>query len=206
MSETERPPGQLEYREATQIGVSFQKRTIDLIVMPYEEETVVMHDGRMIREVVARGAFDGIEKRPRRVKVNRDHDVAKVVGQAVTFHPSRQEGLVAECRISKIPLGDDTLELARDGLLDASAGFLPLQNRSTGELMEEWPHRDYRRLLGVWLGHIAMVPEPAYQGAKVLAVRETANGGLTEVSGTPNLDLVRSWRMQEQYERLSHNV
>ena len=178
MSELERPPGRLEYREATQIGVSFQKRTIDLIVMPYEEETVVEHEGRMIREVVARGAFDGIEKRPRRVKVNRDHDVAKVVGQAVTFHPSRDEGLVAECRISKVRLGDETLELARDGLLDASRRVPALLNRTTGELMEEWPNADYRRLTGVWLGHIAMVPEPAYEGAKVLAVRERPDGEL----------------------------
>ena len=39
---------------------SFPDRTIELIVMPYEQETIVS-TGRMIEEIVSRGAFDGIE-------------------------------------------------------------------------------------------------------------------------------------------------
>ena len=46
MTEQQQPAGQLEYRAATQIGVSFPHRTIELVVMPYEEETLTEYKGR----------------------------------------------------------------------------------------------------------------------------------------------------------------
>ena len=133
--------------------------------MPYEETTLVEYEGRMVEEVVSRGAFDGIERRPNRVKVNRDHDVTRTCGRTIAFHPGRDEGLVAEVRIAKTPLGDETLELAADGILDASAGFLPLPGGM------RWETRARRRLSKLWLGHIGMTPDPAFEGARVLAVR-----------------------------------
>ena len=101
---SEQPAGELEYRSATQIGVSFPKRSIELIVMPYETETAVPYEGRVVREIVSRGAFDGIERRANRVRVNRDHDVTRTIGRALAFHPSREEGLVAELRIASTVL------------------------------------------------------------------------------------------------------
>ena len=62
-----------------------------------------------------RGAFDGIQRRPNRIKVNRDHNLERTVGKAVAFHPSRDEGLVAEVKISRTLLGDETLSLGRRG-------------------------------------------------------------------------------------------
>jgi HK97 family phage prohead protease len=164
MTET-MPAGQLEYRAATQVGVDYPNRTIDLVVMPYDTEALVEYQGRMIRELVERGAFDGIERRANRVRVNRDHDVTRTVGRAVAMHPSRQEGLVAEIKIVQTPLGDETLALADAECLDASAGFLPMPGG------ERWEGRSLRRLSKLWLGHIAMTPEPAYHDARVLAVR-----------------------------------
>src|SRR5262245_48632740 len=120
------PTGELRWRTAQQIGVSFPERTIELVVMPYETEALVGYSGRMVKETIARGAFDGIERRANRVRVNRDHDVKRTVGRAVSFHPSREEGLVAELRIAQTPLGDETLTLADEDMLDASAGFLPM--------------------------------------------------------------------------------
>jgi HK97 family phage prohead protease len=195
---SEQPAGELEYRAARQIGVSFPARTIELVVMPYEEETIVAYEGRMVREIVSRGAFDGIEQRPNRIRVNRDHDVTRTVGRAVALHPSRDEGLVAEVRIAKTELGQETLELAEEGCLDASAGFLPMPGG------EEWESRDRRRLTKLWLGHIAMTPDPAYLSANVLAVRQNRSGERTEPSvvATPNLDQIRAWRLEEMYARL----
>jgi hypothetical protein len=74
--------------------------------MPYEKEAVVAYRGRLVREIVSRGAFDGLGTRPGRVKLNRDHDVTRTCGHAVAFHPSRTEGLVAELYVSKTDLGD----------------------------------------------------------------------------------------------------
>jgi HK97 family phage prohead protease len=197
-TETARPAGELLYRTASLVGVSFPQRTIELVVMPYEEETLVERAGRMVREIISRGAFDGIERRANRIRVNRDHDLARTVGRALAFHPSRDEGLVGEIRIAKTPLGDETLTLADDGILDASAGFLPFPGG------EKWETRNRVRMLKCWLGHIALTPDPAYEGARVLAVRQAAERLIEETQrpATPNLDLVRAWRLQERYSRL----
>jgi HK97 family phage prohead protease len=190
MNEPEKPVGELFYRTARQIGVSFPDRTIELIVMPYETETLVERSGRMVQEILSRGAFDGLERRANRIRVNRDHDVTRTVGRAVKFQPSHQEGLVATIKIAKTPLGDETLTLADDEILDASAGFLPMPGGET------WEHRNRVRLTKCWLGHIAMTPDPAYQGARVLAVR---NAGTI---ATPNLDQVRAWQLEQRYAQL----
>ena len=188
---------ELWIRAASNMAVSFPDRTIEVVVMPYEELTVVEHKGRMVEEIVARGAFDGIERRPNRVKVNRDHDVTRTCGRTMAFHPSRTEGLVAEIRIANTQLGQETLELAADGILDASAGFRPLPNG------EQWETRSRHRLTRLWLGHIALTPDPAYEGAKVLAVRDADPPVLTVPAATPNLDKVWALRRSEEYARLS---
>ena len=64
--------------------------------MPYEEEALVEIEAGWCARSIARGAFDGIERRANRVRVNRDHELERTVGRAVAFHPSREEGLVAE--------------------------------------------------------------------------------------------------------------
>ena len=182
---------EIEFRAATQLGVSFPKRQIELVVMPYEQEAQVVHRGRMIREIVSRGAFEGIDATRRRITVNRGHIPDLVVGKAIAFHPSRAEGLVGELQIAKTDHGDETLALADEGLLDASAGF------GVPDGGESWPERNLRRLSRLWLDHIAMVPDPAYQGTKVLAVRSHEEATVT--TARPNLDVVRGWRLADRY-------
>ena len=192
---TPAPSGDLEYRTATQVGVSWPDRTIELIVMPYEQPTEIVWQGRVIEEVCSRGAWDGIERRPNRIRANRDHDLTRTVGRALALHPSREVGLVADLRIARTPLGDETLALADDGCLDASAGFLPM-----GEHGAVWETRDRRRLNKCWLGHIAMTPDPAYEGASVLSVRSSsAEADSPEPAGTPILDRILADRLREQY-------
>jgi HK97 family phage prohead protease len=183
---------EIEFRAATQLGVSFPKRQIELVVMPYETEAQVVHRGRMIREIVSRGAFEGIDAARRRVMVNRGHIADRVVGKAIRFHPSREEGLVAELQIARTDQGDETLALADEGLLDASAGF------GVPDGGETWPERGLRRLSRLWLDHIAMTPDPAYQGTKVLAVRTHEEPTATAVE-RPRLDVVRGWRLADRY-------
>jgi phage head maturation protease len=200
---TERPRGDIEIRSAETIGVSFPKRIIEVVAMPYDRETVVEYRGRAIRESVAPGAFDGIDRRPNRVSVNRDHNLERLVGRAVSFHPSRTEGLVAELRIAKTELGDETLNLAAEEMLDASAGFWPLA-RKDGSPGEEWPEKNLRRLTWLWLDHIAMTPDPAYQDARTLSVRSQA---IPEESPgvvvRANLSEALALRRQDQYDLIS---
>jgi HK97 family phage prohead protease len=145
----------------------------------------------MVHETINRGAFDGIERRANRVRVNREHERMQTIGRAFKFHPSRQEGLVSEVKIAKTPLGDETLELAADGCLDASAGFAPMPGGI------QWQERSAYRISKAWLGHIALTSEPAYEGARVLAVRSA--GDQVAMSTTPNLD---QWRAMLADDRL----
>jgi len=193
---TDQPQGELRFRAAQQIGVSFPKRTIELIVMPYETEALVPWEGRMVTEIMSRGAFDGIERRANRIRVNRDHQRERTVGRALALYPSREEGLVAEVRIAQTTLGDETLALADEEILDASAGYLPIM--PGGEM---WETRNRVRVTKAWLGHIALTPDPAYETARVLAVRHDQPAPADRVA-TPLLDEVRAWRLAEEYDSL----
>ena len=197
--------GEVEFRQAEIAGIDFPNRTIELIVMPYERESeFAMVDGRPVTEIVSRGAFDGVEQRTSQVKVNRGHVLDAVVGKTLALHPSREEGLVAEVRISRTELGEETLVPADDGILDASAGFaLMRKGGMTGPVVpraEVWESRSRRRLNHLFLHHIAMTPDPAYEDARVLAVRAAvvAQDAPAAVEATPNLDRlqVERWRAQ----------
>jgi len=190
-----------EYRASELVDVSFPKRQIELIVMPYEQEALVPYGGRVVTEICSRGAYDGIEARNGRVRVNRDHDVTRTVGRAVTLHPSRTEGLVAVIYVSRVPLGEETLELAGDGVLDASAGFrLKLDKAGRVEPnAETWETRTRRRLNKLYLGHIALTPEPAYESANVLAVRQAEP---VAPAGAPNREKLRMLEWEEAYAQI----
>jgi HK97 family phage prohead protease len=161
------PP--LEMRSAQVLDVRHPDRTIELIAAPYDEEVPVLRRGEWITETILRGAFDGVELRANRVKVNRDHDVSRTIGRAVALYPNRDEGLVAQLRISRTPQGDEALELASDRVLDASIAFAPMRD---GEQYTE--NRTRRQITRAFLGHIALVPDPAYEGAQVLDVRSAS--------------------------------
>jgi HK97 family phage prohead protease len=194
----------LEVRTASVAEVKYPQRLVELLVQPYEQEAAVEYRHRMIIEVCSRGAYEGVETRARRVRVNRDHDRTRTCGKTVMLNPSPTEGLIGEVYIAPTDLGDETLELAAAGCLDVSSGFRVLPNG------ERWTGRDHRRLEKVWLDHIAFTPDPAYLEAGVLNVRsnspEPTNdagvldrpSGLT-VAGTPNLDIVRGWLAEDRY-------
>jgi hypothetical protein len=178
------------------VGVAFPQRRIELVVMPYEVETVINEPGRTYTEVVARGAFDGIQRRTRKIGVYSDHKVSleSTLGKTVALYPNRPEGLVADVLISKAR--EDVLIMADEGLLDASAGFAVMAARNGQPRGEEWRGRTYRRLTRLWLGHIALTPEGAYAPhSQVLAVRSEAQPVTPVEVPMPNLE---RWKLEEQ--------
>jgi serine/threonine-protein kinase RIO1 len=105
---------------------------------------------------------------------------------------------VAEVHIHRTALGDETLAMAEDDDLAASATF--------ASLAERWITRDSRRLEKCWLASIAMVPEPAYAGAKVLAMRAASerHPATTQPrTPTPNLDELRLWQLEQNFDHLT---
>lgn len=186
----------VEMREATLANVNFPQRMIEVIAVPYEQEAIVEYRGELWHESFERGSFDGIEKRPNRVKANRDHKSERLVGKAVKFWPSREEGLVGEIRIAATPLGDETLTLADEEMLDVSAGFAV---RGSDQVLERSTQK--RRIKKGFLDHLAFVAQGAYVGAQVLAVRNPAdrpNAATLPKLDTPNLDEVVAWMQSRQ--------
>lgn len=163
----DRPKAPVELRTAAVTEVNYAQRLITAIVTPYEQSTDVMWRGEVWSESFERGAYDGIEKRPNRVKVNRDHNKSRTVGKAVRFFPSRVEGLVAEVRIAQTPLGDETLALADERCVGLSAGFAALP---ADQVIDRRARS--RRVKRAFLDHISFVEDPAYPGAEVLEIRE----------------------------------
>lgn len=183
----ERPRSAVEFRTATDMAVNFKDRVIEIIAVPYDTDGGALVHGRAVTESHARGAYDGVERRANRVKVNRDHDAHRTVGRAVALHPSREEGLVAELRIARTALGDESLALADDQALEASVGFAVMPGG------EQWlEQRSRRRITRAFLDHIALVPEGAFEG-RVLAVRSALVTPPPPASPTPNLDSVLAW-------------
>jgi HK97 family phage prohead protease len=186
------PRAPVEWRAAVAVSaVDFADRVIEVVVVPYDEDTTVEYppgSGKLITESVNHGAFDGLEKRPGRVRANRDHDVTRTVGLARAVHTDRQVGLVGEVYISRTLLGDETLQLADDGVLGASVG-MAVQPRD--QLWSEG--RSRRRIARAFLDHIALVPNPAYQGAEVLAVRSGQPPQFEAPPATPYLDEVLAY-------------
>ncbi len=175
----------VEFRAAAVADVRYADRIVEVVAVPYNEETVVEYRGRMVTESVLPGAFDGIDTRPNRITVNRDHDYARTIGITRTLQPSRSEGLVAELRISPTPAGDDALELANDGALGASVGM------AVRPADQRWSDSNRRRhIVRAFLDHIALVANPAYAGAGVLAVRSSSEPEpeLWQPPVTPHVD------------------
>lgn len=185
--------GELEYRTTTAVEVRHAERIIDLIAAPYGEAAQVFlrRVGKWVGERFAPTAFVGVAGD---VFVNRAHDTERPIGRVVKFHPNDPRGLRTELRISKTSEGNDVLELADDGLLSASVGF------TVPDGGEQWnADRTERTIVRARLAHIALTGDPAYTGAKVLAVR-SAVGAVEPVDvsppvATPILDRIRLERM-----------
>ena len=105
-------------------------------MIPYEQEIEVAHptkpNGGLVKEVISRGAFDGIERRANRIKANREHEKTLTFGRAASFRTGDKQGLRAEIRVARTPLGDETLNLADEGCLDAQRGFWPSSTTAAG--------------------------------------------------------------------------
>ena len=187
---------------ATVAAVSYPDRTIDVIGAPYGVETDRALDrGRVIRETIAPHAFAGEVTRAAKRPVYREHDYARMVGRVVDLVDTDTD-LRATLKIVTGPAGDETLEWAADGMLDASLAYVstPVQLRYAAD-------RKSRTVLAGMIAHVGLVAEPAYPGAQVLAVRSTPTViGAPDGAGgrvpTPNLDAIRLAQLTARYRPL----
>lgn len=138
-------------------------RTICGIAVPYGRAQRI--DDRLV-EQFRRGAFNHQLRDAHRVKLARDHMAlgGTLIGATVLLRDDAA-GLYGEWRVSNTVVGEETLELVKDGALtDLSIGFRERQNKRLPGGVTERVSADLRE--------VAVVMEGAYgQGALVSAVR-----------------------------------
>jgi HK97 family phage prohead protease len=180
---------ELILRSSTIADVDTKLRLVDLIAVPYDEETDVIWRGEDWRESFDRSAFAGIEDHAGRVRVNREHMKGDTVGKVVRFTTDDPVGLLARVKIAPTLRGDDTLALAEEQMIGASVGY---RVRQPSDVQFNRRTR-VRRVMKAFLDHLAMVESPAYAGAQILAVRDddTAYEVLSPLQATPVLDSLR---------------
>lgn len=177
-------------RNSTLTDVDSKLRLIDLIAVPYDEETEVLWRGEPWNEVFDRSSFHGIEDHAGRVRVNREHIRGDTVGKVVSFDSTNELGLMARVKIAQTLRGDETLALAEEDMISASVGYR-VKSPSDVQLNKR---TKVRRVMKAFLDHLGMVESPAYAGAQVLAVREESSGLTvmeTPLPPTPVLDELR---------------
>lgn len=154
---------ELEIRSASKGG---DGRTIEGIAVPYgQRQRIDQH----LTEVFARGAFNHQLKAYHRVFFTRDHVAlgGTIIGKAVELRDDAA-GLWGAWRVSKTPVGEETLTLVQDGVLDElSIGFRERHggNRVLDDGTVERTKAD--------LVEVSVVAQGAYgRGALIASVRE----------------------------------
>jgi HK97 family phage prohead protease len=183
-------------RGAAPAEVRFAEREIDVRAIPYETATDIAERGRVYVETIARGAFGNVGSRAERIKVLREHNPILPIGRCLRIDDKSIEGLMATLRISPTELGDETLVLAEDGVLDVSCGM-------SSQGGDQWNlNRSTVRRTNLRLHEISLVALPAYEAAAVLSVRSAVADSMPIARPpTPALDEVRAWMLDHGYSR-----
>jgi uncharacterized protein len=157
----------VQYPATLQLRDGGDGRTIEGPLLPWNVEARVLDRGRMVVETFQRGALAGAD--PARVPLTATHprdNQTLPIGVTVELE-ERADAAWGAWRVSKTALGDEVLELARDGVpLGLSVGFLEVPGGNRWSL-------DRRRVTRTRaaLDHVAVVRVPAYQCAGVVGVR-----------------------------------
>jgi HK97 family phage prohead protease len=152
-------------------------RTLVGPLLPWSVEARVVDRGRLVVETFERGALAGTD--PGRVPLTATHprDAQQLpIGVTVELE-ERDDAAWGAWHVSKTAVGDEVLELARDGVpLGLSVGFAEVPGGS------RWsPDRQRVARTRAQLDHVAVVRVPAYAGAGVVGVRSGASGRPTPV-------------------------
>jgi HK97 family phage prohead protease len=142
-------------------------RSLEALIVPYERPTRVADppDYAPYEEVWVRGAFDEqVQSDSAKVWLNFEHEagVRGIVGHGVALR-DRTDGLHGTFRVHENADGDKALLLIREGLLTGlSLEAVALRSVKRGGLVERVKAR---------LDAVALTRRPAYEDARVLAVR-----------------------------------
>jgi phage head maturation protease len=188
-SERMAAPTEILSRAAVVQDVDARQRLIDVLAVPWNEPGQVFWRGEIWTEIFHRGAFDGVQERAGRIRVNREHTKGATVGKIVVLDPQADAGLTAQVKIVKSPAGDEIMALADEDATSVSIGYRA--NKPSDVRLDKVAKK--RDVYGAFLDHLSFVEDPTWDSAQVLSVREGPNG-LTVAEGslpsTPALDAI----------------
>jgi len=166
------------YPSGLQLRDGGDGRTLVGPVLPWGVEARVLDRGRLVVETFERGALHGTD--PARVPLTATHprDAGTLpIGVTVELE-ERDDAAWGAWKVSKTALGDEVLELARDGVpLGLSVGFAEVAGGS------RWsPDRHRVTRTRAALDHVAVVRVPAYAGAGVAAMRAALQPATTRLT------------------------
>jgi HK97 family phage prohead protease len=134
-----------------------EQRTVEGMAVPYNDTIDI---GGGWSERFEKGAVDLNAN----VKLFRDHE--DIIG-VVTEMEESDEGLMIKAKISETVLGNETLNLVKDGAIRSfSVGFIPVIDEKKDKTIVRKK---------VDLKEVSLVAFPAYDKAEVLSVREETN-------------------------------
>ena len=162
---------ELLLRNAITADVKPKLRQIEVLAAPWEQETDVPWRGEIWHERYIRGAFNGYEDHAGRTSVNREHKIGDTVGKVVRADTQASDGMILTVQVAKTPRGDETLALAEEDMIGASLGYYT-KTPSDLRLNRKTMSRD---VLRAFVDHLSLVEQPAYEAARVLAVRDAAH-------------------------------
>jgi HK97 family phage prohead protease len=155
-----------------QIEVRAEARELLGLAVPYGQETRI---GSYI-ESFARGAFAGVDPSSVPLTASHPRDGSQLPIGVSTELREASEGLHGVWKVSATDRGDEILALAGDAVpLGLSVGFIPE--------LDQW-NRDKTRVVRqrASLDHVAVVGRPAYDAARIAAIRAEQQ--------------LRQWRLQ----------
>ncbi len=159
-----------QHREFTVRASDEGDRTFTGIAVPYDVEIDVWG----VRESIAPGAVDPAEN----VLVLYRHN--QPIGR-ITAHRDTPTGWEVTGVLSRTPTGDEVYTLMRDGVLDRmSIGFEPV----TDEITRHDDGTVTVRRVEINVREVSLVPFPAYDDARVSAVRHNPDKENTMTSST----------------------
>jgi phage head maturation protease len=167
--------------------VNFKDRIIEVIAVPWDQKAEVRWRDETWGEVFERSAFDEAVQGSVRIPVNREHQRGYTVGRIVNMDSGNVQGLLASVKVARTPRGDDTLQLASEGMLGASIGYF-IRKASDVALDRS---AMLRRVKRAFLDHLSMVESPAFAGAETVAVHDVSTphpAAGTQPLVTPSLD------------------
>lgn len=152
-----------------EVRAAGEGRTIAGIFVPWERAARVSDGGPSYMEMFQRGSLaKTIQERGPRVKFLAQHNARQNPLGRATLLREDAAGAYGEFVVSKTQAGDEALALVRDGALDSfSVGFAPVKHERRDNVVVRTEVR---------LNEVSLVTFPAYEDARVLAVREALAG------------------------------